>query len=76
MSTRTDHRDPDAHVHVGRLDTGWSMIDRELDPERKERLEDHWIALLHEYETACDGADHRPEHTFALNDSPEDRHDD
>lgn len=58
---RSDHRDTDAHVLAGRLTTGWLVIDAERDPARKQRLEDHWIHLLHDYETACDGAHPRPE---------------
>ena len=42
-----------ALVIVGRLNAGWVMIDTEPDPEKRTRLEDHWIALLHQYEDAC-----------------------
>lgn len=38
----------------GRLGIGWAMIDAERDPERKRRLEDHWLKLLKEYEAECD----------------------
>lgn len=33
-----------------RLDRGWMMCEAETDPERQRRLDDHWIALLHQYE--------------------------
>ncbi len=46
-------------ILAGRLNAGWLMIDAETDPAKRGRLEDHWIALLHEYEAACDAADHR-----------------
>lgn len=39
---------------AGRLFLGWLMVDREPDPVRREQLEDFWIDLLHQYETACD----------------------
>lgn len=57
MTNRPDH-DHDALVLVGRLDTGWSLIDREPDLERRSRLEGHWLTLLSRYEQVCDGADH------------------
>jgi tagatose-1,6-bisphosphate aldolase len=41
-------------VLVGRLNAGWSMCQTEKDPAKRERLEDHWIALLHDYEAVCD----------------------
>jgi hypothetical protein len=41
-------------VLVERLNTGWAMCQAETDPAQRRRLEDHWIALLHDYETACD----------------------
>ena len=44
----------DAELLAGRLAVGWTMIDRETDPGGKERLEDHWIRLLHEYEERID----------------------
>ena len=50
---RTDHRDTDAQVLAGRLNTGWLVIEAERNPDRRARLEDHWIRLLHEYEAAC-----------------------
>jgi len=54
----TNHRptehETDPRVLAGRLNTGWLMIDRETDPTRKERLEDHWTQLLHRYEEVCD----------------------
>ncbi len=53
MMPRADHRDIDPHVLAGRLNTGWLMCDREPDPDRKHRLEDHWIDLLHRYEAVC-----------------------
>ncbi len=43
-------------VLAGRLDTGWTMCESETDPTRKERLEEHWLRLLREYEAACDRA--------------------
>lgn len=42
-----------ALVIVGRLNTGWVMIDAEPDPATQARLEDHWIALLRQYEAMC-----------------------
>ncbi len=58
-----DRFDPDRNpdVLVDRLNAGWLMIDREFDPGRKARLEDHWLALLREYETICGAADYCPE---------------
>ncbi len=48
-------QNPEApHIIAGRLNTGWLMIDRETDPARKERLEEHWLCLLHAYESACE----------------------
>ncbi len=44
------------HVLVGRLNTGWIVCEREADPAKRTRLEDHWIALLRQYESACDQA--------------------
>jgi hypothetical protein len=41
-------------ILVGRLQTGWTLIDAEPDPTRKVRLEDHLIGLLRDYEAACD----------------------
>jgi hypothetical protein len=41
------------HVLVVRLDTGWIVCEREADPAKRTRLEDHWISLLHAYEAAC-----------------------
>jgi len=38
---------------VDRLNAGWLMIDAEPYPEKRTRLEDHWIALLHAYEAVC-----------------------
>lgn len=43
-----------ALIIVGRLNAGWLMIDAEPDLEKRARLEDFWIALLHDYEAACD----------------------
>ena len=45
------------HVLVGRLNTGWIVCEREADPAKRTRLEDHWIALLRQYEDACDRAE-------------------
>ncbi len=39
---------------VDRLDRGWDLCDRESDQQRLNELERFWIALLHEYEYACD----------------------
>ena len=39
---------------VDRLNVGWAMCEREADPAKRTRLEDHWISLLHAYEAACD----------------------
>ena len=36
----------------GRLDTGWALCERERAPTRRKQLEEHWVALLHEYEAA------------------------
>ncbi len=55
----THHADPPetvVRVLVGRLNTGWILCDRESDSKRQEHLEDHWIALLHQYEAICDQA--------------------
>lgn len=41
-------------ILVSRLDVGWSMCDHESDPDRKQRLEEHWTSLLNAYETTCD----------------------
>lgn len=39
-----------------RLNAGWVMIGAEPDDAKRARLEDHWLVLLHEYESACDQA--------------------
>lgn len=44
------------HILIDRLDRGWVLIDGEIDPIRRSRLEDHWTTLLREYEAACDHA--------------------
>lgn len=44
----------DKQTLIDRLNTGWKMIDAETDPERKDRLEDHWQKLLKQYEAKCD----------------------
>lgn len=36
-----------------RLDKGWALCASEPDPERRARLDDHWIHLLHAYERVC-----------------------
>ena len=41
---------------VDRLNVGWAMCEREVDPAKRTRLENHWIVLLHAYEAACDQA--------------------
>ncbi len=41
---------------AGRLNTGWIVCEREADPVKRARLEDHWIDLLRRYEDACDQA--------------------
>lgn len=43
-------------VLVGRLETGWALIEIETDPAQRSRLEDHWTGLLRDYEVACDQA--------------------
>jgi len=48
--------DSDIHVLAGRLNAGWVMCDAEPDDEKSAQVEDHWIALLHQYEAACDPA--------------------
>jgi UDP-N-acetyl-D-mannosaminuronate dehydrogenase len=47
--------DDPLQVLVGRLDTGWVICEQERDPERLVALEEHWIALLHEYDGAIEG---------------------
>ena len=37
-----------------RLRTGEQMIESETDPEKRERLTEFWIRLLHDYEAAVD----------------------
>ena len=49
--------DRDIHVLAGRLNAGWVMIGAEPDDAKRARLEDHWIALLRQYEDACDRAE-------------------
>ena len=44
----------DPQVLADRLDTGWLMCEREAAPERKERLERHWVDLLHEYQESIE----------------------
>lgn len=40
-----------------RLQRGWAIIEeRARDGQSVERLEDHWLTLLAEYETAYDSA--------------------
>ncbi len=53
--------DRDIHVLAGRLNAGWVMIDAEPDDAKRARLEDHWLVLLHLYESACDQAARVPE---------------
>ncbi len=53
------------HVLAGRLNTGWVMCDRERDPVKRAKLEDYWIALLRQYEVACDQAEMIGEATAA-----------
>ena len=36
-----------------RLERGWQLIDATTDPRERRRLEDHWLALLRQYERAC-----------------------
>jgi hypothetical protein len=48
--------DRDIHVLAGRLNVGWAMCEREVNPAKRTRLEDHWIVLLRQYESACDQA--------------------
>lgn len=61
MQQRSNHHENDPHVLAGRLATGWVMCDQERDPTRKQRLEDHWLRLLREYERACDEGEPRSE---------------
>lgn len=44
------------HLLAGRLNAGWVMIDAEPDDAKRARLEDHWLALLREYESTCNQA--------------------
>ncbi len=44
------------HVLAGRLSAGWIVCEREVDPVNRARLEDHWIVLLRQYESACEQA--------------------
>ena len=37
-----------------RLDIGWVRCEEERDPVERNRLEDHWIGLLGQYEERCD----------------------
>jgi len=46
----------DILIIVGRLNAGWIMCNREADPDKRARMENHWIALLHQYEAMCDHA--------------------
>jgi len=48
--------DRDIQVLAERLNAGWVMIEVEPDDAKRARLEDHWIVLLREYESACDQA--------------------
>jgi hypothetical protein len=52
----TAHRptSTDPQILAGRLATGWVMIDQEPHPNRAARLEDFWLALLHEYKRVVD----------------------
>src|SRR4051812_32048054 len=34
---------------VARLEVGWAICANEVDPIRRTRMEDHWIALLRQY---------------------------
>ncbi len=49
--------DHDIHVLAGRLNAGWMVIAAEPDPEKRARLENHWIDLFRRYEEACDRAE-------------------
>ncbi len=48
--------DRDIHVLAGRLSAGWIVCEREVDPAKRTRLENHWLVLLRRYEFACDQA--------------------
>lgn len=39
---------------IARLDRGWELCKATTDPVERDRLESHWIRLLHEYERAVD----------------------
>ena len=45
-------------ILAGRLNAGWIMCETEPDDAKRARLEDHWIALLHDYERLVDGTRH------------------
>ncbi len=53
--------DRDIQVLAGRLNTGWALIAAEPDDAKRARLEDHWIVVLRQYESACDQAARVPE---------------
>jgi hypothetical protein len=48
-----------------RLRTGERMIEAATDPEKRERLEAHWVALLKEYERMVDAERERRERGVA-----------
>ncbi len=58
----TDH---EIQILAGRLNAGWAMCEFEADPAKRARLEDHWIALLHQYEAMWNTADEAQEATAA-----------
>jgi len=41
---------------IARLDRGWDLCSAAIDPVERDRLESHWIRLLHDYERAVDAA--------------------
>ncbi len=67
-------RDRDPDVLAGRLGAGWALIDREPDPDRRARLEGHWLSLLGQYVAVCDGDDHRRDQKADNRFAPEVRH--
>jgi hypothetical protein len=50
------YRDPIPTL-VDRLNTGWTMCEREIELAKRARLEAPWIALLCQYETTCDATE-------------------
>jgi hypothetical protein len=44
----------DIAILIGRLNTGWMLIEREPNARRRMELEDFWIELLAQYVAAVD----------------------